>query len=49
MYGPFLSLAEACEQSNGAVGELADSLFISAAQVNEAHMAALAWAQTLKL
>ncbi|MGZ3241530.1 MAG: EAL and HDOD domain-containing protein, partial [Burkholderiaceae bacterium] len=49
MYGPFLSLAEACEKGNGAVGELADSLFISAAQVNEAHMAALAWAQTLKL
>jgi EAL and modified HD-GYP domain-containing signal transduction protein len=49
MYGPFLSLAEACEQGGGKVGELADSLFISAAQVNEAHMAALAWAQMLKL
>jgi EAL and modified HD-GYP domain-containing signal transduction protein len=49
MYGPFLSLAEACEQGGGKVGDLADSLFISAAQVNEAHMSALAWAQMLKL
>lgn len=49
MYGPFLALAEACEFNNGAAGELADSLFISASQVNEAHLAALAWAQTLKL
>jgi EAL and modified HD-GYP domain-containing signal transduction protein len=49
MYGPFLSLAEACECGNGAIGELADSLFISATQVNEAHMASLAWAQMLKL
>jgi EAL and modified HD-GYP domain-containing signal transduction protein len=49
MYGPFLSLAEACELGGGKVGELADSLFISAAQVNEAHMSALAWAQMLKL
>jgi EAL and modified HD-GYP domain-containing signal transduction protein len=50
IYGPFLSLAEACELGNNdAIGALADSLFISAAQVNEAHMAALAWAQALKL
>lgn len=50
IYGPFLSLAEACELgNNAAIGELADSLFISAAQVNEAHMTALSWAQSLKL
>lgn len=49
MYGPFLALAESCELNNGHVGELADALFISASRVNEAHLAALAWAQSLKL
>jgi EAL and modified HD-GYP domain-containing signal transduction protein len=49
MYGPFLALAEACELNNGSVGELADSLFISPRQVNEAHLSALAWAQNIKL
>jgi c-di-GMP-related signal transduction protein len=49
MYGPFLSLAETCEKGGGNIGELADSMFVSASQVNEAHMSALAWAQMLKL
>jgi len=50
IYGPFLALAESCEKNNcDKVGELADSLFISAEQVNDAHMAALAWAQSIKL
>jgi EAL and modified HD-GYP domain-containing signal transduction protein len=49
MYGPFLALTEACEIGNGQAGELADSLFISPRQVNEAHLAALAWAQNLKI
>jgi len=50
MYGPFLALAEACEYGNcDKIGELAESLFISPEQVNEAHLAALAWAQNLKL
>jgi c-di-GMP-related signal transduction protein len=49
MYGPFLGLAEACESDDGAIGELADSLFISSRQVNEAHLSALRWALALKL
>jgi len=49
MYGPFLALAEACEIGNGQVGERADALFVSPRQVNEAQLAALAWAQNLKL
>lgn len=49
MYGPFLALAEACEGGGGAAGALADSLFIDARQVNEAHLAALAWAQSLEI
>ncbi len=49
MYGPFLALAESCEINNGQAGELADSLFISPKQVNEAHLAALAWSQNLKI
>ncbi len=49
MYGPFLALAEACESENSEIGQLADSLFISARQVNEAHLAALRWTLALKL
>lgn len=50
IYGPFLTLAEACEQGNHtAIGAVADSLFVSAEQVNQAHMAALTWARSLKL
>ncbi len=49
MYGPFLALAEACEPDNGDITALADSLFLNARQVNEAHLAALAWAQAIKI
>lgn len=49
MYGPFLALAEACEPDNGEIVALADSLFVNARQVNEAHLAALAWAQSIKI
>lgn len=49
MYGPFLALAEACEPNNGDIGALADSLFLNARQVNETHLAALAWAQAIKI
>lgn len=49
MYGPFLALAEACEPDNGDIGALADSLFMNARQVNEAHLAALVWTQGIKL
>jgi c-di-GMP-related signal transduction protein len=49
VYGPLLALAEACEQENGRASELADALFMTAAQVNQAHWAALVWAQNLKI
>jgi c-di-GMP-related signal transduction protein len=49
IYGPFLALAESCEQADGGSAALADALFLSADQVNRAHLAALAWAQNLKL
>ncbi|MNR91858.1 HDOD domain protein [compost metagenome] len=49
MYGPFLALAEACELNNGDIQARADALFISARQVNEAHLAALLWAQAIKI
>ena len=49
MYGPFLALAESCEQDDGDSAALADALFMSAEQVNRAHLSALAWAQNLKL
>jgi c-di-GMP-related signal transduction protein len=49
VYGPFLALAEACEQEHGCALELADALFMTAAHVNHAHLSALAWAQSIKL
>jgi c-di-GMP-related signal transduction protein len=49
VYGPFLAVAEALEPDNGDVGALADALFLNPRQVNEAHLAALAWAGTIKL
>lgn len=49
VYGPFLALAEACERGDGCASDLADALFMTATRVNQAHLSALAWAQTLKL
>jgi EAL and modified HD-GYP domain-containing signal transduction protein len=49
IYGPFLALAEACELRTADVEEMATSLCINPRQVNQAHLAALAWAQSLKL
>lgn len=49
MYGPFLRLAEAGECDNGPIAEFAEALFISPAEVNKAHTAALVWAQNLSL
>jgi EAL and modified HD-GYP domain-containing signal transduction protein len=49
VYGPFLALAESLEPDNGDVGALADALFLNPRQVNEAHLAALAWAGSIKL
>ena len=49
IYGPFLALAEACELNSAEVAPRAASLCIGSRQVNEAHLAALAWAQTLQL
>jgi EAL and modified HD-GYP domain-containing signal transduction protein len=49
IYGPFVALAEACELNTGDIDMLADSLCISAEHVNQAHLAALAWAQILHM
>ncbi|KRB93352.1 EAL and HDOD domain-containing protein [Noviherbaspirillum sp. Root189] len=49
IYGPFLAMAEACELNSAEVDAMATSLCISARQVNEAQMSALAWAQSIKL
>jgi len=47
MYGPYLALAEACELNSNLVASLAASLHISPADVNKAHLSALAWAQSV--
>ncbi|MEO5661410.1 MAG: histidine kinase, partial [Polaromonas sp.] len=49
VYGPFLALAEACEQEHGGASDCADALFMTAAQVNQAHLSALVWAQNLQI
>jgi c-di-GMP-related signal transduction protein len=46
-YGPYLALAEACELNSTLVASLAASLDLSPEEVNKAHLAALAWAQTV--
>ncbi len=48
LYGPFLALTEACEGANTEkIDELAMALSLEPAAVNEAHMSALAWVETL--
>lgn len=47
--GPFLALAEACEREDGDAAALADGLSMDAERVNLTHLAALAWAQNIKL
>ncbi|MGH8806342.1 MAG: EAL and HDOD domain-containing protein [Noviherbaspirillum sp.] len=49
IYGPFLALAEACELNLADVESMATSLCISANQVNQAQLSALAWVQGLTL
>lgn len=45
VYGPFLALALACESESGRIEGLAEALFMSANQVNDAHLGAIVWAQ----
>ena len=48
IYGPFLSLSEACESADMArIDELATALTLEPAKVNEAHLQALAWVEEL--
>ncbi len=44
-YGPYLALAEACELDSSLVASMAAALKCTPLQVNQAHLAALAWAQ----
>jgi EAL and modified HD-GYP domain-containing signal transduction protein len=50
LYGPFLAVAEAVEEGNAAkLEDLSLSLMISADQLSEAHLQALAWVEQLGL
>ena len=50
IYGPFLALAEACETANmDCMRARAESLHLRPAQVNQYHLAAMAWAGELSL
>jgi EAL and modified HD-GYP domain-containing signal transduction protein len=48
IYGPFLTIAQSCEQQQGQSAKAADALFLSASAVNQAHLSALVWAQSHK-
>jgi EAL and modified HD-GYP domain-containing signal transduction protein len=48
IYGPFLQLTEACEDSDDArILELAELLQLDSAKVNKCHLSALAWTEAL--
>jgi len=48
IYGPFLQLTEACEDANSEkILELAEFLQFDAKKVNDCHISALAWVETL--
>lgn len=47
IYGPFLALALACESDAGEAAALAEALFVSANQVNAAHLLAMVWSQEI--
>ena len=46
-YGPYLALAEACELNSDLVASMAAGLALSPLEVNQAHLSALAWAQSV--
>lgn len=48
LYGPFLRLVEACESVDGGGAVLAEAAFLTSAQTNSAHVAALAWVLNLR-
>jgi len=45
IYGPFLALAETSELDGRDAAHLSEALFLSAEQVNAAHLSAMAWTQ----
>lgn len=45
IYAPFLLLVEACETGSSDAPRLAEALFVSAGQVNAAHLSAMVWSQ----
>ncbi len=50
IYGPFIQLTEACEEGkHDQVLALAESLQLDAAKVNECHIEALAWVESLDI
>ena len=50
VYGPFLELSEACENSNSKkIFELAELLHLNQRKINECHMSALAWTEQITL
>lgn len=47
VYAPFLALAEACEADGDQAARLSEALFVSAGQVNAAHLSAMVWSQEI--
>lgn len=49
VYGPYLALAVACESEDGDVATVAKAMGMDAERINQAHFAAIVWAQSIKL
>lgn len=50
VYGPFLSLTEACEAGNEEkLKQVAGDLYMNPAEVNRCHMSAISWAESFDL
>jgi c-di-GMP-related signal transduction protein len=49
VYAPVLALVEACEGDDRCAADFVQALSMQAVQVNKAHLAALAWAQNIKI
>ncbi len=47
-YGPVLALVEACEHQEGGTAGIADGLLLAPAEVNDAQLAALVWARSVR-
>jgi EAL and modified HD-GYP domain-containing signal transduction protein len=49
VYAPYLALAVACEREDANAAAIANAMGMNTTRINQAHLAAIAWAQAIKL